>query len=208
MGSGNIKWHVHCSVCGAFLEKSAQSDSEVDCKKCRSTLEVLVKDLLLLSRLSVSNVVLNRERYRITDCINKAIHILEHSAKEKSLQIQTKFDNDEMVFIDIQKMEQVFLNLISNAIKYSDSGTITISTYKEDVYCICEVKDEGKGMNPQQCAHIFERFYRANDARTRQSGGSGLGLSIVKSICDAHNITIEVKSEYQKGTIFRLKIRA
>ena len=171
-------------------------------------LENLVKDLLQLSKLSVSNVILKRERYHIVHCIQRAIHLLEHSAKEKNLIITTDFKNNEMVFIDVLKMEQVFLNLISNAIKYSDEGVITLRTYKEDIYCVCEVEDQGKGMKSQHCDYIFDRFYRINDDRSRKSGGSGLGLPIVKSICDAHNITIEVESEYQKGTLFRLKIRA
>ena len=76
------------------------------------------------------------------------------------------------------------------------------------VYCVCEIEDQGKGMKPQHRDYIFDRFYRINDDRSRKSGGSGLGLSIVKSICEAHSIQIEVESEYQKGTMFRLKIRA
>ena len=171
-------------------------------------LEELVKDLLQLSKLSISNVILKRERYHIVDCIQHAIHLLEHSAQEKNLRIETDFKNNEMVFIDAKKMEQVFLNLISNAIKYSDQGVIKIRTYKDDIYCICEIEDQGKGMKPKHCEYIFERFYRINDDRSRKSGGSGLGLAIVKSICDAHHILIEVESEYQKGSLFRLKIRA
>ena len=171
-------------------------------------LENLVKDLLQLSKLSVSNVILKRERYHIVQCIQRAINLLEHSAKAKNLTITTDFQNNEMVFIDVVKMEQVFLNLISNAIKYSEQGIITIRTYKDDVYCVCEIEDQGKGMKPQHRDYIFERFYRINDDRSRKSGGSGLGLAIVKSICEAHRIQIEVESEYQKGTMFRLKIRA
>lgn len=171
-------------------------------------LERLVKDLLQLSKLSISNIILKRERYHIGDCIKQAIAVMEHSAHLKQLKIITDFQTNEIVFIDVQKMEQVFINLISNAIKYSQQGNITIRTYKEDVYCICEVEDQGKGMKPQHLKHIYDRFYRIHDDRSRQSGGSGLGLSIVKSICDAHHIQIEVESEYQKGTIFRLRIRA
>ena len=171
-------------------------------------LDLLVKDLLQLSKLSISNVILKRERYHVNKCIQRAIMSLEQSAKDKQLQIETTFHDDDMVFIDASKMEQVFINLISNAIKYSEFGTIHIRTYKDDIYYVCEIEDQGKGMKPQHRDYIFDRFYRINDDRSRISGGSGLGLSIVKSICDAHNIIIDVQSEYEKGTIFTLKIRA
>lgn len=179
-----------------------QIDSEIN------RLESLVKDLLQLSKLSMNNIVLERKRYHIADCMKSAIALMERSAQAKNIEIQTDFKTNEVVFIDVRKMEQVFMNLISNAIKYSDQGPMIVRTYKDDIYCVCEIEDHGKGMKPHHTKYIFDRFYRIHDDRSRQSGGSGLGLSIVKSICDAHRIEIEVESEYQKGTIFRLRIRA
>lgn len=97
--------------------------------------------------------------------------------------------------------------MLSNAIKYSDSGTITLRTRMETTYYILEVEDEGCGIQKKDMEKIFDRFYRVDDARSRQSGGSGLGLPIVRSIIEAHGGNIEVESTYGKGTLFRIKLK-
>ena len=104
-------------------------------------------------------------------------------------------------------MQQVIVNLLSNAIKYSDSGTITLRTKNESPYYIIEVEDQGAGLNEYQLSHIFERFYRVDDDRSRKSGGSGLGLPIVKGIIDAHGGKLEVHSTPGKGTTFSIKLK-
>ena len=96
---------------------------------------------------------------------------------------------------------------MSNAIKYSDTGTITLCTKTDDEYYIVEVCDEGHGIKPSDQEKIFERFYRVDDDRSRETGGSGLGLSIVKSIIDAHHGVIEVQSEFNTGTTFTIKLK-
>lgn len=170
-------------------------------------LDDLVKDLLQLSRLSMSNMILKRERFRVVECMNHAVDLLKNQAEQKQLHIVTDYQLDETVFIDPKKMEQVFINLLSNAIKYSEKGTITLRTYRENIYLVAEVEDQGCGLQEDELARIFERFYRINDDRSRKSGGSGLGLAIVKSICEAHQIKIDVISTYGSGSTFRLWIR-
>ena len=101
--------------------------------------------------------------------------------------------------------EQVFLNLISNAIKYSDEGVITLRTYKEDIYCVCEVEDQGKGMKSQHCDYIFDRFYRVDKARSRAAGGAGLGLSIVRDMVLRNYGTISVGATERGGTEFTVR---
>ena len=110
-----------------------------------------------------------------------------------------------MLFCDPKKILQVLLNLLSNAIKYSDTGTITVRSYTEDAYYFIEVIDEGCGLKKEEIDKIFDRFYRVDDARSRKNGGSGLGLSIVKSIMDAHGGEISVESTYGQGSCFRLR---
>lgn len=170
-------------------------------------LDVLVKDLLQLSRLSMSNPILERRKINICEIIQKCIYSLEKQAEKKGLSIICDFHSQDEVFADPGKMQQVIVNLLSNAIKYSDSGTITLRTKNESPYYIIEVEDQGAGLNEYQLSHIFERFYRVDDDRSRKSGGSGLGLPIVKGIIDAHGGKLEVHSTPGKGTTFSIKLK-
>lgn len=170
-------------------------------------LDVLVKDLLQLSRLSMSNPILERKKVNLCDIIRKTIASLEKQAEKKGLSIVCDFQCQDEVFCDPGKMQQVILNLLSNAIKYSDTGTITLRTKNASPYYILEVEDQGAGLDEQQLSHIFERFYRVDDDRSRKSGGSGLGLPIVKGIIDAHGGKLEVHSTPGKGTTFSIKLK-
>lgn len=170
-------------------------------------LDVLVKDLLQLSRLSMSNPILERRKVNMCDIIQKCIHSLEKQADHKGLNVVCDFQSQDEVFCDPGKMQQVIVNLLSNAIKYSDTGTITLRTKNESPYYIMEVEDQGAGLNEYQLSHIFERFYRVDDDRSRKSGGSGLGLPIVKGIVDAHGGKLEVHSTPGKGTTFSIKLK-
>lgn len=170
-------------------------------------LDVLVKDLLQLSRLSLSNVILEREKCDVCALFDKACDSLWKNAQKKQLNIQKDYQTLEYAFCDPKRMLQVILNLLSNAIKYSDSVTITLRIRMKTTYYILEVEDEGCGIQKKDMEKIFDRFYRVDDARSRQSGGSGLGLPIVRSIIEAHGGNIEVESTYGKGTLFRIKLK-
>lgn len=168
-------------------------------------LDILVKDLLQLSRLSLSTLILEREKTDVGNMIEKAFSSLKKKAQDKNLVLVTDLQTDELLFCDPKKILQVLLNLLSNAIKYSDKGTITVRSYTKDSYYFIEVIDQGHGLKTDELDKIFDRFYRVDDARSRKSGGSGLGLSIVKSIMDAHGGKISVESTYGKGSCFRLQ---
>lgn len=170
-------------------------------------LDLLVKDLLQLSRLSKSNAVLERSMVNVCEMLEKAAFSLEKEAKKKQLNIVTDFQTKELLFCDPMRMQQVIFNLLTNAIKYSDSGTITLSTKLEGHFYLIMVKDEGCGLSKEDCDKIFERFYRVDDDRSRKSGGSGLGLSIVKRIVEAHSGKIIVESEEGKGSCFIVKLK-
>lgn len=170
-------------------------------------LDILVKDLLQLSRLSMSNVLLEREKTDVTAVIDKCIKSLRKKAEKKGIEIVCDYQSHDFVFCDPNRMNQVFINLLGNAIDYSDAGTITMHTRDEGVFYVIEVRDEGHGISVKDQERIFERFYRVDDDRSRQSGGSGLGLSIVKSIIEAHGGKIEVESEIDVGTTFRVLLK-
>lgn len=182
------------------FEFLTQIESEIN------RLDILVKDLLQLSRLSLSTVILKKEQNDMIAIINKAIHSLHKQAHEKGIRIVCNYQYKEMVHCDAMKMSQVMLNLISNAIKYSEHGTITIETEKRNSFFLIRVRDEGRGIAPENIEKIFERFYRVDDDRSRKNGGSGLGLPIVKSTVEAHGGQIEVESEFHKGSTFTIKI--
>lgn len=170
-------------------------------------LDVLVKDLLQLSRLSMSNPILERKKINLCTIIDKAIASLEKEAVKKGLQIKKEYQNQDDVFCDPMRMQQVILNLLSNAIKYSDTGSITLRTSSRGYFYVLEVEDQGMGLSAEDQEKIFDRFYRVDDGRSRKSGGSGLGLAITKGIIEAHSGKLEVESEKGKGTIFRVLLK-
>lgn len=169
-------------------------------------LDILVKDLLQLSRLSLSNVILKKEMIDIGNVIDKACKSLEKTALHKNLVLIKDYKYQGFVNCDEMKMSQVMINLISNAIKYSEHGTITIATQRDQNYCVIKVTDQGRGISLDDQDKIFDRFYRVDDDRSRKNGGSGLGLPIVKSTMDAHGGEVEVTSQLYRGSTFTIKL--
>lgn len=165
-------------------------------------LEIIVRDLLQLSRLSKDNLILKRKSLDFTEIIEESKKSFQRLADEKGLHFDVDYQSHEKVFVDRDLSITLMNNLISNAIKYSDQGTIHITTKEVNDEYVIEIKDEGVGLSQEDCEKVFERFYRVDKARSRASGGSGLGLSIVKSIVDAHGGKIKVESELGKGTTF------
>jgi signal transduction histidine kinase len=107
---------------------------------------------------------------------------------------------------DRSRLKQVVVNLLDNAIKYTPAGgAVCLEVRPEGAYAVLEVRDTGVGIPPEALAHVFKRFYRADDSRSREQGGAGLGLSIVKSICSAHGAQVEVLSSPGAGSTFRVR---
>ncbi|MEH7872452.1 ATP-binding protein [Bacillus velezensis] len=137
--------------------------------------------------------------------------ILEMKAQLKLLARNRKLEffvdqKIEAVF-DKDKMKQAILNLFYNAVQHTDedTGVITVSLQKDGGIMLM-IADNGTGIAPEHVPHLFDRFYRAETSRSRQSGGAGLGLAITKTIIDSHNGTIEVKSEQGKGSVFIIRL--
>jgi signal transduction histidine kinase len=108
---------------------------------------------------------------------------------------------------DRTRLQQVIVNLIDNAIKYTqEGGVIDVSVSREGNTAVLEVSDDGPGIPTHALTHVFERFYRADKARSRANGGAGLGLSIVKAICTAHNADVKVSSREGRGSCFRVEL--
>src|SRR5439155_1582318 len=119
--------------------------------------------------------------------------------------LQTQLEPQIVGTGDRYRVKQVLLNLIDNAIKYCPTGSDVWVRLREDhTSAILEVNDNGPGIPPDSLNHLFDRFYRIDKVRSRDLGGSGLGLSICKSICEAHGGTIEVEGQLGKGATFRV----
>lgn len=167
----------------------------------------IVQDLLLLSELEEPTTKLMTSLVDVKQLIDNVVKIFEQKISEKNLLLNTNIEaNFPKLRIDVFRMEQVFVNLIDNAIKYSDSGVININVFTLENFAVIDVKDSGKGISKEDQKRIFERFYIVDKSRSRKVGGTGLGLSIVKHIVLLHEGEISVISNPGEGTTFRIKL--
>lgn len=165
----------------------------------------LVTDLLDLARMESGHMSLYKEDVPLVAVIERMTHKFDQTAKEKHvhLRIETDFSDKTLISIDEDRIEQVLTNLIDNAIRHTPAdGSVTVSMVNEQNYAKIQIKDTGQGIPQDDLPYVFERFYKADKARTRSKGGTGLGLAITKNIVEAHNGRISVDSVEQQGTIF------
>jgi heavy metal sensor kinase len=169
-------------------------------------LSKIVDQLLAISRLDAGEESAGRVRVDLGTVAISTADQLRLLADEKLVALHFQVDSGVFVEADEIRLRQVIANLLDNAIKYtSDSGWVRLSVKSDRGNAILEIEDNGVGIADESLSHIFERFYRADKARSRLSGGSGLGLSIVKAICTAHGAVVKVFSEEGKGSIFRVE---
>lgn len=167
----------------------------------------LTKDLMILARADENNIKLNKEKVDVDELIDGMSKPYIEMAELEEKQMKLNLQYEEEALIDTSKIYQVMVILLDNAIKYTEKGdSIEINTYSKDGKCIIEVKDTGIGISEEAITHIFDRFYREDKARNRETGGSGLGLSIADVIVKAHNGTIKASHNKPKGTIFTIKL--
>lgn len=180
-------------------------------KRHSTRLNALVEDLLDLARLESRSEILCLEPVDPRALFSDIVADWRLRAKEKDIQLSVECANDVPAFeADASRIEQVFSNLVENALKYTEAGgTVRLRVAPCSSGVEFRVEDTGTGIPPQDLPHIFERFYRADKARTREHGGTGLGLSIVKHIAQLHDGTIRAESTYGKGTavIMTLPVR-
>ncbi len=170
-------------------------------------LQSLVDDLLSLAKLEDRGATLEIQEVGLQQILEDLIQIYDKQAKEKGLYIRTEFGEElPMIKADSFKLEQMFINLIENAIRYTEAGGLTISAWQEGNKVVIKVKDTGIGIPGEDTARIFERFYVVDKSRSRKAGGTGLGLSIVKHIVLLHDGEIEVESTVGAGTVFTISL--
>jgi len=163
----------------------------------------LVNDLLDLRRIEEGKTLMVIEPLDMGEVLKRSLDLMSLSAKDENVTLDVNIaDNLPLLSADRTGMQAVFVNLISNAIKYTPSGgRVTVELNKEGKFLRIKVADTGMGIEKADMGHIFDKFYRIKSEQTRSIGGSGLGLSIVKGIVDAHRGTIHLESEVGKGTM-------
>jgi two-component system phosphate regulon sensor histidine kinase PhoR len=196
---------------GAMDDKNIRLKYLERANKGVERLVAVTKDLDMIAKLETDGLKLNMEVSNILEIIQNVFDLFEMKAKKRNIIL--KFDRiyEFPVFVvgDIEKIEQVLINLIVNSIKYGKpNGTtiVAVDDYSKNKYVI-RVIDNGEGIRPQHLPRLFERFYRADQSRSREQGGSGLGLSIVKHIVEAHNQTVLIKSTFGIGSEFSFTMK-
>ncbi len=167
----------------------------------------IVNDLLHLSEIEQTSTYLVLEKVKVKDIIDNVYNLFLQKSIEKGIKLEVSIDNNERTLeIDNFRIEQLLVNLIDNAFKYTDSGFIKIISKEIDNNQVFIVEDTGLGIPQDDINRIFERFYTVDKSRSRSVGGTGLGLSIVKHIVLLHNGKIEIESKINVGTKFIITI--
>ncbi|MET1014785.1 MAG: two-component system histidine kinase PnpS, partial [Paenisporosarcina sp.] len=203
----SIKGFTETLLDGALKdEKTLNSFLEIIYKES-NRLQDLIEDLLELSKIeqhgfSVEHLVINLKEVMV-----RAAEMTGPRLDEKGMDLHCNFEQDIYVEGDFNRLIQVIMNLLTNAITYSpENTTISMKLFESETHGIMLIQDEGIGIEDSEIPRIFERFYRIDRARSRNSGGTGLGLAIVKHLVEAHHGKITVKSSIGNGTAFEISI--
>jgi len=168
-------------------------------------LSAMIEDLLLLSRLESAKDALRLGPVKIAPLLKKTEQLFSPRLKENRLSISVEAPDDISVMADSASLERALTNLIDNAVKYNKTdGSVLVRASRDSDGTHISVTDTGGGIAPQDLGRIFERFYRADKSRSRETGGSGLGLSIAKHIIERHGGRIEVESTLGQGSTFTI----
>jgi heavy metal sensor kinase len=169
----------------------------------------IVENLLTISRLDAGELKIDKSRLDLAQLASSCTEQMQLLAEEKSISLRCQTGDEIYIEGDRSRLQQVIVNLVDNAIKYTqEGGEIRVNVRQDTNLAILEVSDNGAGIPGDALPHVFERFFRADKARSRDLGGAGLGLAIVKSICIAHGAEISVSSQEGRGTCFTVELPA
>lgn len=207
-----IQGYIDTLLNGALHNNNVNEKFLTNASKNVDRLVNLLDDLDEISKLEMGEQKLYTEDFIIQDIIKEVFESLSIKAEGKEIRcfIKKGCEIPLHVIADKEKIRQVLINLVENAIKYGkNEGEIEASAYKiEGKKILVEISDNGGGIAEEQLPRVFERFYRTDAARARKVGGSGLGLSICKHIIEAHNETIHVRSKLNVGSTFGFTLPA
>ena len=176
------------------------------CLRASKRMKSLVESLLVLARADAGRLELNPSEFDLKSAAEESVHMVEPLAREKEIRIDSELVPVE-IKADRTRISQLITNLLSNAIRYNRTGGgVKLGVGRENGQAVVTVADTGVGIAIDDQRHVFERFFRADKARTREAGGSGLGLAICQSIVEAHGGTISFTSKPNEGTTFVVKL--
>ncbi|WP_411767237.1 sensor histidine kinase [Winogradskyella sp. A3E31] len=201
-----VQGYILTLLDGAIKDKKLRKKYLNRAGKGVERLIYIVKDLDMITKLEVGDLSLHRERFNIVELIKSVFDLYEVRAGKKQITLDFDRDYEDAIYVnaDKERIQQVLTNLIVNSIKYGRSnGTTEVSIenlIKDKV--IIRITDNGEGISKENIPRLFERFYRVDKSGSRKEGGSGLGLSIVKHIIEAHEEKLYVESELGVGSEF------
>ncbi|MFM1887721.1 MAG: hypothetical protein RL501_8 [Bacteroidota bacterium] len=201
-----IQGYILTLLDGAVDDKKVAKKYLQRAAKGVDRLAYIIKDLDLITKFEAGNLTVEPEAFDAVDLVKSVFEMLEMRASKKNITLTFDMEYQQPIFVwaDAEKIQQVLTNLIVNAIKYGhEDGTIEVSI--EDLVkskVIIRITDNGEGIAKEHIPRLFERFYRVDKSGSRKEGGSGLGLSIVKHIIEAHGEKIYVESVLGVGSEF------
>ncbi len=207
----NIQGYLDTLIDGAIDDLNIRDKYLDRAVRNVSRLNTILEGLDAISRLESGTLVLEIQKFDIKTLVEEVFEDLEFKAKKKNITLEFKSGADlsKMVEADRESIRQVLTNLITNSIKYgNDDGATRVGIYDMDKNLLIEVGDNGIGIPEDHLEHVFDRFFRVDKSRSRKlGGGSGLGLSIVKHIMEAHNQSVNVRSTHGVGSTFGFTLR-
>ena len=200
----NIQGYLHTLIDGGLYDEQVNTKYLQRANKSVDRMINIVEDLEVITRLETEETQLDIRKFNIVNIVNDVFEQLEMKAENAKIKLSVKSEsNSDFVLGDADKIQQVFVNLISNSIKYGKEGGQTeVRFFDMNENMLIEIADDGIGMEEEHLPRLFERFYRVDKNRSRKIGGTGLGLAIVKHIIEAHNQTINVRSTVNVGSTF------
>lgn len=205
-----IKGFVETLQDGAKNDPATASRFLEKIEKHTDRLAFLIEDLLTISKLESGQAVLNLQRLELHAAAQHVLDDLQRRAADKSVTLRNEIATSLFARADADRLDQVFSNLVDNAIKYGRAGgeVIVGATTAGGGFVEVFVRDNGPGIPAEACERVFERFFRVDKARSREQGGTGLGLAIVKHIVQSHGGTVRVESEPGRGSTFLFTLPA
>ena len=201
-----VQGYILTLLDGAHKDKAIRKKYLARANKGVERLIYIVKDLDMITKLETGDLHLRYENFNIIELIQASFDLLEMKAAKKNITLTFDMEYEEKIFVraDRERIQQVLTNLIVNSIKYGKNGGTTEISIENLIRnkVIVRVTDNGEGIEKENIPRLFERFYRVDKSGSRKEGGSGLGLSIVKHILEAHGEKIYVESVFGVGSEF------
>lgn len=204
----SIQGYIETLLNGAINDAKVNKNFLAKANQHTINLNNLLNDLIDISMIESGEMRMSFRYFVVKEYLENIINEMKPLADEKNINLTLEPVNERLqLYGDKTKLKQVLVNLITNAIKYTEEGTVKVIVEEEDNFGRIIIGDTGIGIPAADIPRIFERFFRVDKARSRAVGGTGLGLAIVKHIIEAHGSKVEVKSEPGKGSEFSFKLK-